>query len=171
MVLNCQPMPLEEPDEILTILARDARTSPEKIAKMVGRTLADVQEAIAGYESAGVIKHYKTIIDWEKTGVEKVIAFIDVKVHPAREVGFDKVAERIYRYPEVQSLWLVSGGYDLRVVVEGANIRAVGRFVAEKLAPIEGVMATETHFLLRKYKEDQVVFVDNEEDTRLVVTP
>jgi DNA-binding Lrp family transcriptional regulator len=81
------------------------------------------------------------------------------------------VAERIYRFPEVQSLWLVSGGYDLRVAVEGANIREVGRFVAEKLAPIEGVMATETHFLLRKYKEDQIVFVDNEEDTRLVVTP
>ncbi len=170
-MLNYQPMQSEAPDEILTILARDARTSPEKIAKMLGRTVEQVKAAIAEFERLGVIKHYKTIIDWEKTGVEKVIAFIDVKVHPAREVGFDKVAERIYRFPEVQSLWLVSGGYDLRVAVEGANIREVGRFVAEKLAPIEGVMATETHFLLRKYKEDQIVFVDNEEDTRLVVTP
>lgn len=170
-MLNCQPMQLETPDEILTILSRDARTSPEKIAKMLGRTVESVEASIAEFERLGIIKHYKTIVDWEKAGIEKVIAFIDVKVHPAREVGFDKVAERIYRYPEVQSLWLVSGGYDLRVAVEGANIREVGRFVAEKLAPIEGVMATETHFLLRKYKEDQVVFVDNEEDNRLVVTP
>ncbi len=164
-------MQSETPDEILTILARDARTAPETIAKMLGRTVENVKAAIAEFENAGVIKHYKTIIDWEKTGVEKVVAFIDVKVHPARDVGFDKVAERIYRFQEVQSLWLVSGGYDLRVAVEGANIREVGRFVAEKLATIEGVMATETHFLLRKYKEDQIVFVDDEEDTRLVVTP
>ena len=170
-MLNYQPMQLETPDEILTILARDSRTTPETIAKMLGRTVEQVKAAIAEFERLGVIKHYKTIIDWEKTGVEKVIAFIDVKVRPAREVGFDKVAERIYRFPEVQSLWLVSGGYDLRVAVEGNNIREVGRFVSEKLAPIEGVMATETHFLLRKYKEDQIVFVDNEEDTRLVVTP
>lgn len=159
------------PDEILTILARDARTSVETIAKMTGREPAKVKEAIADFERQGVIKRYKTIIDWEKAGVDKVLAFIDVKVIPARDVGFDGVAERVYRFPEVQSVWLVSGGYDLRVVVEGPNIRDLGRFVAEKLATLEGVTATETHFLLRRYKEDQIIFVDTEEDERLVVTP
>jgi len=159
------------PDEILLILARDARTSPETIATLTGRDAGEVRRAIAGYERAGVIKHYKTIVDWEKAGVEKVLAFIDVKVLPAREVGFDAVAERIYRYPEVHSVWLVSGGSDLRVVVEGENMRAVGRFVAEKLSALEGVTATDTHFLLRRYKEDQDLFVETEEDQRLVVTP
>ncbi len=159
------------PDEILTILARDARTSPETIATLTGRPVAEVRAAIAEYESRGIIKHYKTIVDWERAGVERVFAFIDVKVVPAREVGFDAVAERIYRYPEVHSVWLVSGGSDLRVVVEGENMRQVGRFVAEKLSTLEGVTGTDTHFLLRRYKEDQDLFVEVEGDQRLVVTP
>ncbi len=160
-----------QPDEILTILARDARTSPETIATLTGRPVAEVRAAIAEYESRGIIKHYKTIVDWERAGVERVFAFIDVKVVPAREVGFDAVAERIYRYPEVHSVWLVSGGSDLRVVVEGENMRQVGRFVAEKLSTLEGVTGTDTHFLLRRYKEDQDLFVEAEGDQRLVVTP
>jgi len=159
------------PDEILTILARDARTSADTIATLTGRTVSEVRAAIAEYEQRGIIKHYKTIVDWEKAGVEKVFAFIDVKVLPAREVGFDAVAERIYRYPEVHSVWLVSGGSDLRVVVEGQHMREVGRFIAEKLSTLEGVTATDTHFLLRRYKEDQDLFVETEEDQRLVVTP
>jgi DNA-binding Lrp family transcriptional regulator len=164
-------MQTNSPDEILTILARDARTPPEKIAALTGRDPDDVRTAIADYERRGVIKHYKTIIDWEKAGVERVFAFIDVKVLPARDVGFDAVAERIYRFHEVHSLWLVSGGSDLRVVVEGRDMRELGRFVAEKLSTIEGVTGTDTHFLLRRYKEDQDLFVDTEEDMRLVVTP
>jgi DNA-binding Lrp family transcriptional regulator len=159
------------PDEILSILAKDARTSAAKISTLTGRTEDDVKAAIAEYERKGVIKRYKTIVDWEKTGNEKVLAFIDVKVLPARDVGFDAVAERIYRYPEVHSVWLVSGGSDLRIVVEGQNIRELGRFVAEKLASIDGVQGTDTHFLLKKYKEDGDLFVDLEEDDRLVVTP
>ncbi len=162
---------MSQPDEILTILARDARTSAETIATLTGRDPAEVRATIAEYERCGIIKHYKTIVDWEKAGVEKVFSFIDVKVVPAREVGFDAVAERIYRYPEVHSVWLVSGGSDLRVVVEGENMRQVGRFVAEKLSTLEGVTATDTHFLLRRYKEDQDLFVEIEEDQRLVVTP
>jgi DNA-binding Lrp family transcriptional regulator len=160
-----------QPDEILTILARDARTSPDTIATLTGRDVSEVRAAIAGYERRGIIKHYKTIIDWERAGVERVFAFIDVKVLPAREVGFDAVAERIYRYPEVHSVWLVSGGSDLRVVVEGAHMREVGRFVAEKLSTLEGVTGTDTHFLLRRYKEDQDLFVETDPDPRLVVTP
>ena len=117
---------MSQPDEILTILARDARTSADTIATLTGRDPAEVRATIAEYEQRGIIKHYKTIVDWEKAGVEKVFAFIDVKVLPAREVGFDAVAERIYRYPEVHSVWLVSGGSDLRVVVEGENMRVRG---------------------------------------------
>ena len=166
-----QPDTRPQPDEILTILARDARTSPETIATLTGQAVSDVRAAIAGYERRGIIKHYKTIIDWEKAGIEKVFAFIDVKVLPAREVGFDAVAERLYRYPEVHSVWLVSGGSDLRIVVEGNHMREVGRFVAEKLSILEGVTATDTHFLLRRYKEDQDLFVETEGDQRLVVSP
>jgi DNA-binding Lrp family transcriptional regulator len=158
-------------NDILTILSQDARTPPEKIAKLTGQTVEEVRDVIADYEKRGIIKRYKTTIDWEKLGDEQVLAFIDVKVLPARDVGFDAVAERIYRYPEVRSVWLVSGGFDLRIVVEGRNIRDLGRFVSEKLATIEGVTATDTHFVLRRYKEDHDLFVDSEEDNRLVVTP
>ena len=159
------------PDEILAILAADARTTPEKIAAMTGRAVDEIKDSIKEFEKKGIIKRYKTIIDWEKAGIERVYAFIDVKVQPARDVGFDAVAERIYRFPEVQSLWLISGGNDLRVVVHEASLRELGRFVAEKLATIEGVMGTATHFVMKKYKEDESVFVDSEEDERLVVTP
>jgi DNA-binding Lrp family transcriptional regulator len=158
-------------EEILTILANDARTSVANIATLVGAKEEEVRAEIADLEKRGVIKRYKTIVDWEKIGVDTVFAFIDVKVIPARDVGFDSVAERIYRYPEVQSVWLVSGGFDLRIVVEGHNIRELGRFVAEKLAVIEGVQATDTHFLLKRYKEDGDFFVDIEDDERLVVAP
>jgi DNA-binding Lrp family transcriptional regulator len=159
------------PDEILTILARDARTPPETIATMVGRSVEEVRAAIEEYEQNGIIKRYKTILDWEKAGTEKVVAFIDVKVTPARDIGFDGVAARISRFPEIQSVWLVSGGSDLRVMIEAANIRDLGRFVAEKLSTIHGVAGTTTNFILRRYKEDQVMFIDTEEDHRLVVSP
>jgi DNA-binding Lrp family transcriptional regulator len=164
-------MSSNEIDEILSILSKDARTSVASIATLTGKNESEVKGQIADFEKRGIIKRYKTIIDWEKAGIEKVLAFIDVKVIPARDVGFDAVAERIYRYPEVQSVWLVSGGSDLRIVVEGQNIRELGRFVAEKLASIEGVTATATHFVLKRYKEDGDLFVDIEEDERLVVTP
>jgi DNA-binding Lrp family transcriptional regulator len=161
----------EPPDEILAILAADARTSAEKIAAMTGRTVEDVKGSIAAFEKNGTIKRYKTIVDWEKVGIDRVTAFIDVKVQPARDVGFDAVAERIYRFPEVKSLWLVSGGNDLRIVVHAGNIRELGRFISEKLATIDGVMGTATAFILKKYKEDDSVFVEQEEDERLVITP
>jgi DNA-binding Lrp family transcriptional regulator len=160
-----------QPDEILTILARDARTSPETIATLTGRSIDNVRTSIADFERRGIIKRYKTIIDWEKAGVEKVFAFIDVKVMPARNVGFEAVAESIYRYPEVHSVWLVSGASDLRIMVEGVDMREIGRFVAEKLSTIEGVTGTDTHFLMRRYKEEQVLFIDVENDPRLVVSP
>lgn len=158
-------------DEILRILENDARTSAATIARMTGRTEEEVSAKIAQYEQSGVIRNYKAIIDWNRAGTERVIAFIDVKVAPARDVGFDDIAERIYRFPEVHSVWLVSGDYDLRVVIEGATVPEVGMFVARKLSTLDRVQATSTHFLLKKYKENDVVFVDGAEDERLSVTP
>ena len=158
-------------DEILSILESDARTPIETIARMTGRPEDDVRSKIAAYEQAGIIRNYRTVIDWERTGAQRVIAFIDVKIAPARDVGFDDVAERIYRFPEVHSVWLVSGDYDLRVVVEGATVPEVGLFVARKLSTIDRVQATSTHFLLKRYKENDVFFVDEAEDERLSVTP
>lgn len=159
------------PDEILTILARDARTPHETIATMVGKSVEEVRAAIDDYEKSGIIKRYKTILDWEKIGSEKIVAFIDVKVVPARDIGFDGVAARIARFSEVQSVWLVSGGSDLRVTIEATNLRELGRFVSEKLATINGVSGTTTNFIMRRYKEDNVMFIETEEDQRLVVSP
>lgn len=164
-------MPDSVPDEILTILGRDARLSAEQIALMTGRELSEIKASISRYEDEGIIKRYKAIIDWEKAGIEKVLAFIDVKVAPAREVGFDAVASRISRFPEVKSIWLVSGGNDLRVLVQGESLRDVGRFVAEKLSTLDGVRGTETHFMMRRYKEDDDLFIESDEDSRLPVTP
>jgi DNA-binding Lrp family transcriptional regulator len=166
-------MQISEPniDEILTILVRDARTPVEVIATMVGKTADEVRSAIAAYEKAGVIKRYKTVVDFEKIGSETVVAFIDVKVTPARDVGFDGIAARIAKFPEVQSVWLVSGSSDLRVMIESAHIRELGRFVAEKLSTINGVTGTVTNFIMRRYKEDHVMFIETEEDQRLVVSP
>ena len=156
---------------ILKILERDARTSPEQIAVMTGTPEEEVRRAIRESETKGIIRRYKTVIDWEKAGDERVWAFIDVKVSPAREVGFDDVAARIYRYPEVRSVYLVSGEYDLRVIVEGRTMQQVAFFVAEKLATLDRVQSTATHFMLKRYKEDGETFADAEEDRRLAVTP
>ena len=159
-------------DELLKILESDARTSIETLARLTGRTETAVREAIADYEARGVIKHYSTVIDWDRVGVERVLAFIDVKVTPARDVGFDDVAERIYRFDDVLSLWLVSGEYDMRLLVQGRNVLDVGMFVAQKLSTLDRVTGTSTHFLLKRYKESRVVFVDDEaEDPRLSVAP
>jgi DNA-binding Lrp family transcriptional regulator len=155
---------------ILEILERDARTSAADIAAMLGVPEEQVRRTVREYEQRQIIRRYKTVIDWEKAGDESVLAFIDVRVSPAREVGFDDVAKRIYGYPEVVAVYLVSGGYDLQVVVRGPSLRNVAMFVAEKLATIDRVNSTATHFLLRRYKEDGEVLVEQEEDRRLAVT-
>ncbi|MCE5197526.1 MAG: Lrp/AsnC family transcriptional regulator [Armatimonadota bacterium] len=157
--------------QILKILERDARTSPEQIAVRLGATVEEVSEAIKKMEESGIIRHYKTIVDWEKAGKEQVFAFIDVRVSPSRGVGFDDVAKRIYNYPEVHSVYLVSGDYDLRVVVEGKTMREVAFFVAEKLATLEGVLSTRSSFLLKRYKVDGDVFEEAAAEHRLAVTP
>ncbi len=157
--------------EILAVLEQDARTPPERIAEMTGLDVEDVRRQIDEWERTGVIRRYKTVVDRERLGEEKVFAFIDVGVTPQRGSGFDDVAARIYRYPEVRSVFLVSGGHDLRVVVEGANMKEVANFVAEKLATIDHVRSTSTHFLLKRYKEDGDVFAESEADHRLMVSP
>ncbi len=157
--------------EILKILERNAQATPAQIAALTGLKEADIAEKISEWESSGIIRRYKTVIDWEKFGVEKVFAFIDVRVSPARGVGFDDVAERIYRYPEVHSVYLVSGAQDLRCVVEGRNIKEIADFVAQKLSTIDRVNACSTHFLLKKYKDDGDIFAEMEADHRLMVAP
>ncbi len=157
--------------EILRILEEDSRLTPDEIAAMTGKSPEAVRGVIEQCEKNGIIRRYKTVIDWEKLGEEPVIAFIDVKVSPERGVGFDDVAERIYRFPEVRSVYLVSGVHDLRVQVTGKSMKEVAFFVAEKLATIDRVMETSTHFLLKKYKEDGVIFEEPEADRRLAVAP
>jgi DNA-binding Lrp family transcriptional regulator len=132
----------------------------------------EVGATIARCEREGIIRGYRTVVAWERVFAERVVAFIHVSVSPQRDVGFDEVAARIYRHPEVRSVHLVSGGHDLRVVVEGPTIRDVAAFVAEKLAPIDHVTATNTHFLLKAYKEEGEVLVEEAgDDDRLPVTP
>lgn len=157
--------------DILDILENDARMDPERIAAMTGLDAAEVRRQIEEWERTGVIRRYKTVVDWERYGAEKASAFIDVSVTPERGAGFDDIAARIYRYPEVRSVYLVSGGHDLRVIVDGANIKEVARFVAEKLATIDRVTATNTHFLLKRYKEDGDIFGESDQDHRLMVAP
>ncbi len=157
--------------EILKIMERDSRISPAKIATMLGISEDDVKNIIVKLEKTNAIRRYKTVIDWEKVGDERVFAFIDVRVSPSRGVGFDDVAKRVYNYPEVHSVYLVSGDYDLRVVVEGDNMREVAFFVAERLATIDGVLSTKTNFLLKKYKEDGDIFEEPEADSRLAISP
>ena len=130
---------------------------------MTGRSLDDVQAAITQLEDGGIIKRYKAVIDWEKADIDQVVAFIDVKVAPARNSGYDSVAARIARFPEVKSVWLVSGQNDLRVLVHGKGLRDLGNFVAEKLATIDGVRDTETHFMTRRYKEDDDLYLNSDD--------
>ncbi len=152
--------------EILELLERDSRYTPDQIAKMLGRPVADIKTAIAEMEANGTILGYKTLIDWDKTEREYVSAIIEIKVTPQKERGFDRIAERIYNYPEVQSVYLLSGSYDLAVMIEGKTMREVAFFVSGKLAPIDGVLSTATHFVLHKYKDRGVIFEAPSRDDR-----
>lgn len=140
--------------EILKILENDARTTTKQISTMTGTPTAEVARLIKKAEEDRTILKYKTIINWEKLGEELVWALIEVKVTPQRDVGFDAVAERIYRFPQAHTVYLVSGTYDLLVIVVGKTMHEVANFVSQKLAPIEGVQGTVTHFMLKRYKED-----------------
>lgn len=156
--------------EIFEILEKDARTTPEQVSTMTGIPLAEVKKAIKKAEREKIIVKYKAMINWQRLGEEQVQALIEVRVQPQREVGFDALAERIYRFPQVRSAYLVSGTYDLAVLVVGKTMQEVAAFVAQKLAPLEGVQGTVTHFLLKRYKEDSEILEGKEEVKRLPLT-
>ena len=161
--------------EIIEILQADGHASPERIAKMTGLDAEQVRDQIAAWENAGIIRRYKAVVDLDQmrtiTGTEIITALIDVSVSPERGVGFDNVAARISQFPEVRSVYLMSGAQDLRCVVAGRSMHEVADFVAQKLATIDRVTATVTHFVLKTYKDDGELFIPPTEDHRLRVAP
>jgi DNA-binding Lrp family transcriptional regulator len=167
-----KPYKVDETGErILDILNKNAKADYEEIARQVNLTADKVKKFIKKFEEDRIILGYHTGINWQRIRLHEVKALIEVKVIPERKVGFDSVAESIYRFPEVSSVFLLSGGYDLLVQVEGENLREVAQFVSEKLATIHGVQSTVSHFLLKKYKEDGVILVDQSDSKRLPITP
>lgn len=159
-------------DKILELLESDARITPQEISKLTKKSLNTIKAAIKKYEKDGIILKYKTIVNKElvRKRDSGVSALIEVNIIPQKDLGFDHLAERIYRFPEVTSCYLVSGTYDLLLVVEGKDIHTVSNFVAEKLAPMENVRGTVTHFLLKKYKEDGVILKRKEENKRIAIS-
>ena len=153
-------------DKILAMLENDAKLSSEQLAVMLNKETGDIKRTIKKYEEDGVILGYQALVDWDKTDREYVTAFIEVKITPQRDLGFDKAAEKIYSYPEVKSVYLMSGGFDLALIIEGKTMKEVAFFVAQKLAPIEYVTSTATHFVLKKYKDKGVVYGSAEIDER-----
>ncbi|MGL4982004.1 MAG: Lrp/AsnC family transcriptional regulator [Treponemataceae bacterium] len=155
-------------EEIISLLQNNARLSIEDIAAMTKKTEADVVDIIKKLEKDGVILKYSAIINPDKIEKQKeaVRAVIEIQVVPQREHGFDAIASRIYRFAQVKSLYLMSGGYDLQVIIEGESLQEVAYFVARKLSTIEGVKSTKTHFVLKTYKENDIVYVDEKKDTR-----
>ncbi len=156
---------------ILELLEGNARLAAEKVGRMLGLDGSEVGAKIRELEERRIIIKYQTLVNWERFGDEKVSALIEVRVAPQRDVGFDAVAERIYRYPEVTGVRLMSGAYDLAVFVEGSSLKEVSLFVATKLSTLEDVLSTTTHFVLRSYKHEGVILDDGEADRRLVVAP
>jgi DNA-binding Lrp family transcriptional regulator len=159
-------------DEILEVLEKDARNTAEDIAKILKQKIQKVNAAIKKYEKDGVILKYKTIINKElvKDADTGVRALIEVNITPQKDVGFDRIAERIYSFPEVASCYLISGTYDLLLIVEGKDLHTVSRFISEKLSPMENVKGTVTHFLLKKYKEDGIILKHKEENKRIAIS-
>lgn len=154
-------------DEILEVLEKNSRYKDEEIATMTGKTVEEVREAIRDYEEKNIIAGYTTLINWDNTGKETVTALIEVKITPQRGVGFNKVAERIYKFNEVKACYLMSsGGFDLTVIVEGKTMKEVALFVSEKLAIQEYVTGTATHFVLKKYKDHGRIFKEKKNESR-----
>lgn len=152
--------------DILKILENNARLTPKQIATMTGHKEDDVKSAVTQAEKDGTILKYKTVINWDKLEEEQVWALIEVRVTPKRDVGFTSVAERIYQFPQARTVYLVSGTYDLLCLVSGRTMQDVADFVSQKLAPVEGVLGTVTHFVLKRYKQDGDILVDGGESKR-----
>lgn len=157
--------------KVLSLIEHDAKLSPKTIAAMLDEEESKIAAVLAKLEKDKVILGYNTIIDWEKVGADGVTAMIDVKLTPEREVGFNRTAERICRFPEVRCVYLMSGTYDLSVVVDGDNMKDIAWFVSHKLSTLDQVQSTVTHFVLKRYKQDNFIYEEPQQDKRLVVSP
>ncbi len=163
---------MEIREKILRAIDRNSKLTPADLSKMLGVTEQEVADEIRSMEEESVICGYPTLINWDYTEHERVTALIEVKVTPQRGLGFDKIAERIYKFEEVTAVYLVSGNYDLIVILEGKSMREIANFVSEKLSPLEAVVSCSTNFVLKKYKEHGMPLVSGtKEDERMLVTP
>ena len=158
-------------EKILTFIEKNSRIDLKELAIMLGVDEASVINELELMEKEHIICGYHTLIDWDKAGIEKVTAMIEVRVTPQRGMGFDKVAERIYNYPEVNSVYLISGGFDLMVTLEGKTLREVSSFVTDKLSTLDQVLSTKTNFILKKYKDHGTILGKKDTDERIQVTP
>ena len=158
-------------DALLQLLRKNARESDASLAKMLGTTAAAVREQIANYESQGVLRGYRAVVNEERLGTGDVRAVIELHIRPERSGGFDRIARRIGEFPQVESLFLMSGGYDLLLFVRGRNLQEVANFVSAELAPLEGVLSTATHFMLKTYKDQGTLMENARHDDRLQVSP
>lgn len=158
-------------EELLSILERNSRIPFDELAVLLGKSEEEVMNELNALEAEGVICGYHTLIDWEKTSLEKVSALIEVRVTPQRGQGFDKIAERIYNYPEVRAVYLISGGYDLLITLEEKSLKEISRFVTEKLSTLDSVLSTATHFILKKYKDHGTILDKKHADEREIITP
>lgn len=156
---------------ILNYIETNSKANLEELAVILGTDEVTVANEIAAMEKEKIICGYHTIIDWDKAGVEFVTALIEVRVSPQRDQGFDRIAERIYNYPEVAAVYLISGGYDLLVTLEGKTLKEVSQFVSDKLSTIDSVITTATYFILKKYKEHGTIMVPHKKSERMLVTP
>lgn len=158
-------------EQILTIIEKNSRIGIDELAILLGMPELDVANELKAMEEEGVICGYPTLIDWEKTSIEKVTALIEVRVTPQRGQGFDNIAERIYKYPEVYAVFLISGGYDLLVTLEGKSLKEISNFVSDRLSTLDSVLSTATHFVLKTYKEHGTILCKKNVDERIKVTP
>lgn len=158
-------------EELLRIIEKNSRMDLKELAVILGVEEMDVVNELAALEAEGIICGYHTMINWENTDIEKVNALIEVRITPQRGQGFDSLAERIYKYAEVNSVYLISGGYDLLVSLEGRTLKEVSNFVSDKLATLDGVLSTATHFVLKKYKDHGTILTSKYEDERELITP
>ena len=158
-------------EKILAIIEKNSRIDLKDLAALLGESEAAVANEIADMEKENIICGYHTMINWDNTGNEKLIALIEVKVTPQRGMGFDKIAERIYQYSEVNSVYLMSGAFDFTVIIEGKTMREVAQFVSEKLSPMDSVLSTATHFVLKKYKDHGTIMYEKPGDERMMITP
>lgn len=158
-------------EKILTFIEKNSRIDLKELAIVLGVEEAAVVNELEKMEEEHIICGYHTLIDWDKVGIEKVTALIEVRVTPQRGMGFDKVAERIYNYPEVNSVYLISGGFDLMVTIEGRTLREVSQFVSDKLSPLDSVLSTKTNFILKKYKDHGTVMAEKTKDERIQMIP